>query len=90
MFSCALASPTARHATRILAAWRRRDLSILDAELEEVLRTGPETADSPAEEERAELLQEIAREIRRIHTRGERFEICVSLLEHLVACESVG
>lgn len=74
-------SNSAYQAKAILGAWHSGDTSRLQVELDRV--DGLEAADA-AEEERLELLVEIARELRDVN-RGSGIAVCGSLLEHLAS-----
>jgi len=69
---------SAAHARNILDAWQRKDLAGLRAELN--LPHHP--SDSSEEQERMELLDGIAEQMRQ-DLPGDQPEVCFRLLEHL-------
>jgi hypothetical protein len=69
---------SAGRARTILDAWQRKDLDGLRAQL--TLPYNP--SDNPEEQERMDLLDGIAQQMRQ-HLPGDQSEVCFRLLEHL-------
>jgi hypothetical protein len=79
-------------ARRILDAWERMDLPGIEAELALAESDGAQTGASCEERERLDLLDGIARQMRRDFSRlpgvaeaGECTAVCFRLLQHLAA-----
>jgi hypothetical protein len=88
----ALCSGSARQATSILQAWENGDAYRLNAALDRALAPPPAAGFSSAELERTELLQALAGAMRKNFAaarpqpdNGEQMEVCIGLLQHLVA-----
>lgn len=85
-------------ARRILDAWERMDLAGIEAELALAESAGAQTDGASCEEqERLELLDGIARQMRQDFSRlpgmaeaGERTAVCFRLLQHLAATGECG
>jgi len=74
---------SAARARGILAAWEQRDRTSLEAELSR-MHASPEMHDMSFEEqERMELLNGVAGQIRHAAEPSEASDICLRLLEHL-------